>query len=121
VGIRAFLRYSTDKITFALRVIKGSTRAYAEAIDGAVYLCRDARGLACDVIIEFGDGRWGAVEIKIESSNEDIAAANLLKIKREVRSQHGGEAAFLMTVMSGGVGYRREDGVHSVPIGCLRP
>jgi predicted AAA+ superfamily ATPase len=125
----ALLRLTPEKLltdfnTFGLlfeSLCVRDIRTYAEAIDGAVYHYRDARGLECDVIIEFGDGRWGAIEIKLESANEDTAAANLLKIKREVRSQHGGEAAFLMAVTSGGVGYRREDGVYSVPIGCLRP
>jgi predicted AAA+ superfamily ATPase len=96
-------------------------RVYAESIDASVFHYRDARGLECDAIIEFGDGRWGAIEVKLGGSQEDAAAENLLKIRHEVKSQHGGEAAFLMVVTAQGMGYRRSDGVYSVPIGCLKP
>jgi predicted AAA+ superfamily ATPase len=112
--------YNTFGLLFESLCVR-DLRIYAEAIDGAVYHYRDARGLECDAIIEFGDGRWGAVEMKLGSSNEDAAARNLLKIRDSVKSQHGGEASFLMVVTADGIGYRRDDGVYSIPISCLKP
>jgi predicted AAA+ superfamily ATPase len=125
----ALLRMTPDKLltdynTFGLlfeSLCIRDIRTYADAIDASVCHYRDARGLECDAVIEFGDGRWGAAEIKLETHNEDAAAANLLKVYRNVRSQHGGEASFLMVVTSHGIGYRRDDGVYVVPIGCLGP
>ena len=96
-------------------------RTYAESIDATVYHYRDARGLECDAVIEYGDGRWGACEIKLNNGHVDQAAVNLLKIQQEVRSQHGGEAQFLMVISTGGYAYRRSDGVYLVPIECLCP
>jgi predicted AAA+ superfamily ATPase len=125
----ALLRMTPDKLladhnTFGLlfeSLCIRDIRTYAEAIDASVYHYRDARGLESDAIIEFGDGKWGAIEIKLGSAAEDAAAANLLKVRSSVKSRHGGEASFLMIVTSGGIAYRRDDGVYSVPIGCLKP
>lgn len=96
-------------------------KTYAEAIDGCVYHYRDARGLEADAIVEFGDGKWGAVEIKLGAKGEDKAAESLLRIQRQVYSQHGGKASFLMIVTPEGTAYRRKDGIYIVPITCLRP
>ena len=96
-------------------------KIYAEAIDGNVFHYRDARGLEADAIIELGDGRWGAIEIKLEGRNEEKAASSLLKLQREVRSQHGGAASFLAIITAVGMAYRRNDGIYMVPLACLRP
>jgi len=96
-------------------------RVYAEAIGARVFYYRDGRDLEADAIIELPDGRWGAVEVKLESTREDEAARTLLDIKRLVRSQHGGEASFLMVVTANGIAHRRADGVCVVPITCLKP
>ncbi|MDR1184818.1 MAG: DUF4143 domain-containing protein [Coriobacteriales bacterium] len=96
-------------------------RTYAEAVDASVWHYRDARGLECDAIVEFGDGTWGAIEVKLQNSQVEKAAANLQKINEVVRSQHGGPASFLAVLTAGGVGYRRSDGIYLIPIGCLRP
>ena len=125
----ALLRFTPDKMlvdfnTFGLffeSLCVRDLRTYAEAIDGDVFFYKDARGLECDAIIELADGRWGAVEIKLEQSLVPKAVDSLMKIASEVRSQHAGEPSFLMVLTSGEVGYKREDGVYVVPIGCLCP
>jgi predicted AAA+ superfamily ATPase len=125
----ALLRMTPEKLladhnTFGLlfeSMCVRDIRTYAEAIDASVYHYRDARGLESDAIIELGDGRWGAIEVKLGAAGEDAAAANLLKVQRNVKSQHGGEASFLMILTPTGIGYRRDDGVYSVPIACLKP
>ena len=96
-------------------------RVYAQALGASVYHYHDGRGLEADAIIEFPDGRWGAVEVKLQSVNEDKAAESLLAVKRLVRSQHGGPASFLMILTSSGIARRRPDGVYVVPITCLKP
>jgi predicted AAA+ superfamily ATPase len=96
-------------------------KVYANASGGSVSHYRDARGLECDAIVEYPDGRWCAVEVKFAKGSEDTAATNLLKIAREVRSQHGGAASFLIILTAGEIAYKREDGVYVVPIGCLKP
>jgi hypothetical protein len=96
-------------------------RVYAQATGGGVFHYRDARNLECDAIIEWPDGRWGAVEIKLDVRHEDDAAATLLKIQRLVRSQHGGPPSFLAVITGRGHAYRRPDCVYTLPITTLRP
>jgi predicted AAA+ superfamily ATPase len=96
-------------------------RVYAEAAGAGVFHYRDARGLECDAIVEWPDGRWGAIEIKLDVSHEDDAAATLLRVQRLVRSQHGGPPAFLAVLTGTGYAYQRADGVYSLPITSLSP
>ncbi|MDR1806622.1 MAG: DUF4143 domain-containing protein [Propionibacteriaceae bacterium] len=125
----ALLRLTPDKLvtdfnTFGLlfeSLCVRDLRTYAEAADASVWHYRDARGLECDAIIEHADGRWGAVEIKLDKTREDEAAANLLRLQGAVRSQHAGPASFLLVLTADGYAYRRPDGVYSVPISCLGP
>jgi predicted AAA+ superfamily ATPase len=112
--------YNTFGLLFESLCVR-DLRCYAGANDANVYHYRDARDLECDVIIECGNGNWGAIEIKLESNRIEQAVTSLLKIKDEVRSQHGGEAKFLMVIVSQGYAYRRDDGIYIVPISCLRP
>jgi len=63
---------------------------------------------------------WGAVEIKLGGNDIDMAAANLLKLKNRVDANKIKEPKFLMILTGLDYGYTRPDGVHVVPIGCLR-
>jgi predicted AAA+ superfamily ATPase len=96
-------------------------RVYAEASGGSVFHYRDARNLECDAIIEWPDGRWGAVEIKADPAQVEVAATTLHRVQALVRSQHGGSPAFLAVVTGTGFAYRRPDGIVVVPITALRP
>ena len=96
-------------------------RIYAGAFSATVSHYRDARDLECDAIVEWPDGRWGAIEIKLESRREDDAAATLLRIGQLVRSQSGGAASFLAVITADGFARRRPDGIYAIPITCLGP
>ncbi|MDR0831441.1 MAG: DUF4143 domain-containing protein [Bacillales bacterium] len=91
-------------------------RVYAQAIDGEVFHYRDKNGLECDAIVQLKDGRWGAVEVKMGSSEIDEAATNLIKLSSLVKKQ----PIFLMILTGTDIAYRRPDGVFIVPIGCLK-
>jgi predicted AAA+ superfamily ATPase len=125
----ALLRLSTGKLltdfsTFGMlfeSLAIRDLRVYAESQDATVSHYRDARGLECDAIVEWGDGRWGAIEVKLEDSRVEQAAATLSQIAAQVRSQHGGPPAFCAVVTATGLAYRRQDGIAVVPLPCLRP
>ncbi len=95
-------------------------RVYAEAIDGKLYHYRDKNGLECDAVIVLRDGRWGAVEIKLGSNEFDKAAENLKTFSNIIDTNKLKEPSFLMILTGTKFGYVREDGVHVVPLGCLR-
>lgn len=94
-------------------------RIYAQFLNGEVFHYRDSDGLECDAVIHLNDGRWAALEIKLGSSKIDEAAANLIKLKNKVDLKQ--KPSFLAIVTATKYGYKREDGVYVIPIGCLKP
>jgi predicted AAA+ superfamily ATPase len=114
----------TDFNTFGLlfeSLAVRDLRCYAEAGDAQVFHYRDLRDLECDAIVERRDGAWGAVEVKLGASGLAAAKENLMNIRRQVRSQHGGTASFLLVVTNTPYAYRDSDGIYFVPLGCLQP
>jgi predicted AAA+ superfamily ATPase len=114
----------TDFNTFGLlfeSLAVRDLRCYAEAADAQVFHYHDLRDLECDALVERRDGAWGAVEIKLGSTQTDAAKANLLTIQKKVTSQHRGPASFLLVVTNTPYAYRDSDGVYFVPLACLRP
>ncbi len=95
-------------------------RVYAQANNGKVYHYRDKNELEVDAIIHLNNGKWGAVEIKLGSSDIDKAARNLLKLKEKIDIDKMREPSFLMVVTGTKYAYKRDDGVLVVPIGCLK-
>jgi len=95
-------------------------RIYAEALGGKVSHYRDKSGLECDVIVVLRDGRWGAVEIKLGSNEFDKAAKNLRKLSEVIDHKKMNKPSFLMILTGTKFGYKRDDGVLIVPIGCLK-
>ena len=96
-------------------------RVYAEGMDGSVYYLRNNNGYEVDFIVELRDGRWGAFEAKLGTSEYDKAAANLLKLREFVDTDRCGEPSFLAILTGAPMGYTRGDGVRVVPLGCLGP
>ena len=97
-----------------LRVLSGP-------LDATVHHYRDSSQLEIDAIVRCADGRWGAFEVKLGASQVDTAARQLLRFKDRVDLSGVGEPSVLAVVTARGVAYKRPDGVHVVPIGCLGP
>lgn len=95
-------------------------RIYSDYLDGKVYHYRDKTNLECDAIIVLRDGSWGAIEIKMGAKEFDTAAENLLKLKERINTEKMLNPSFLMILSATDIGYTREDGIHVVPIGCLK-
>ena len=95
-------------------------RVYAQANDGYVYHYRDKNGLEADAIVELFDGRWGAVKIKMGAKETDKAIDNLIKLRNKIDTDKMGEPSFMMVLTAGEYAHPYRDGVHIVPIGCLK-
>jgi len=95
-------------------------RIYAESIDGSVYHYRDKSGLEIDAIVQLGDGRWGAAEIKLGAGDVDKACNNLLKLKRVVDTDKMNEPSFLMVLTGTEYAFQMKNGIWIVPLGCLK-
>lgn len=96
-------------------------RVYAQASDGQVLQYRDNTGLEIDAIVEIGDGRWGAFEVKLGQRLVDEAAGSLRRFAERVDTAKAGEPAVLAVIVGTGYGFVRDDGVAVVPIGVLGP
>ena len=95
-------------------------RTYGEVHGAKAYHYRDKAGREADLVLQFPDGRWALIEIKMrEQEAVDEAARNLIRLKEDIDELH--QPAFLMVVTHGEAGFRREDGVYQIPLGCLRP
>ena len=95
-------------------------RVYLDKLDGRVFYYRDKNELEADCILKLDDERWAAVEVKVGGNQLDAAAANLIKLKNTVNTDHMKEPSFLMIIYAGTSAYKRADGVYVVPIGCLK-
>ncbi len=96
-------------------------RVYAQAADARVLQYRDNGGLEVDAIIEAGDGRWMAFEVKLGHGQIDDAAASLTRFAKRIDTARCGSPALLGVIVATGYGYRREDGVAVIPVGALGP
>jgi predicted AAA+ superfamily ATPase len=96
-------------------------RIYAQAADAQVLHYRDSGGLEVDAVVECGDGRWMAFEVKLGHGQIDDAAASLSRFAERIDRARCGSPALLGVIVASGYGYRREDGVAVIPIGALGP
>ena len=95
-------------------------RSMVEARFGRVYHYRDNTGLEIDLILEFEDGTWAAIEVKLGESRIERAEKNLLTLRdSRVDTERVGIPAFLAIVTAGTYASTRPSGVHVLPLGAL--
>lgn len=95
-------------------------RVYAQALGGDVYHYRDETGLEVDAIVELGDGRWAAFEVRLGGARHvDTAAANLAKLAAKVSERRAAQLCSRNVLTAGTTSYTRPDGVNVVALGHL--
>jgi len=93
---------------------------YSEAIGAKLSHYHDANELEVDAIIELGT-KWAGVEIKMGAHRVQDGAASLMRLRNKLVSKGASKPAFLCVITGGGPLFTREDGVHVIPIDCLKP
>ena len=96
-------------------------RVYAQPLGGRLSHWRDNNQHEVDIIITLDDGRWGAIEVKMNPDAVDAAAASLLRFKDKVDTAKTGEPAFLAVATTRAAALRRGDGVYVLPVASLGP
>ena len=113
-----------DITTFGLlfeSLVIHDLRIYADTIGAHVYKYRDSKRREADAVIQFNDGSWALIEVKLGGEEDIIQAANnLIKIANDIDNEKTGQPAFLMVVTKNKVAYRMENGVYVVPLSCLK-
>ncbi len=95
-------------------------RVFSESFDGTVYHYRDKSGLECDAVIHLRNGSYGLIEVKLGGNDIENAAETLISLKNKIDTNRMQAPSFLMVITGTEFGYRRDDGVYVVPLGCLK-
>jgi len=93
---------------------------YSEAIGAKLSHYHDANELEVDAIIEQGP-KWAAVEIKLGAHRIDEGVDALNRLKSKLASKGVAPPAFSAIITGGGPCHTRSDGIHVIPIDCLKP
>lgn len=96
-------------------------RVYAQPLHGTLSHWRDNNGHEVDVILTLDDGRWAALEVKMNPDHIDEAAHSLLRFLNKVDISKVGAPAFTAVVTTRSPAYRRRDGVLVLPVAALGP
>ena len=95
-----------------------STRVYAQAVEATVKHLRTGRGdHEVDLIVERGDGRVVAIEVKLARTVEDGDVKHL----RWLAGKLGPDLLDAVVITTGPEAYRRADGIGVVPASLLGP
>lgn len=102
-------------------------KIYSSAVDGSVSYYHDRYGLEADAVLHLNDGRYALIEFKLGSHEIDEGAKHLNQIEKLVEAYNEMEKQCpmrlpdLKLIITGTqYGYKRDDGVYVVPIGCLK-
>ena len=102
-------------------------RIYSQALGGKISYYHDRYDLEADAVLHLQDGRYALLEFKLGSDEIKKGAAHLLEIRELVRKYNEKEGQIrlrepdlLMVITGGPIAYTRPDGVHVVPLACLR-
>lgn len=125
----ALLNASPDKLLNDLEtlgflfeaLVERDLRIYAESFEASLYHYQDYNNNEIDAVIEMGDGRWCAFEIKLGANQIDAAAKNLLDINQKIKGENGKPASVLCVICGmSNAAYQRPDGVYVVPVTALK-
>ena len=102
-------------------------KIYSSSSNGTVSYYHDIYGLEADAVLHLDDGRYALIEIKLGQSEVDEGAKHLCKIESLIKEHNKTETQtplrlpdLKMVITGSQYGYRREDGVFVIPLGCLR-
>lgn len=102
-------------------------KVYSEPLDGSVSYYHDRNDVEADAVVHLGDGRFALIEVKLGANEVDKGAKNLNTIERLIKERNEKERQNpmrlpdLKIILTGTeYGYRRQDGVFVIPLGCLK-
>lgn len=102
-------------------------KIYSSAMNGEVSYYHDRYGLEADAVLHLKDGRYALIEFKLGSKEIDMGAKHLCEIERLISEYNKKEKQvplrlpdLKLVVTATEYGYKREDGVYVIPIGCLK-
>lgn len=102
-------------------------KIYSSAFDGRISYYHDRYGLEADGVLHLNNGQYALIEFKLGSAEIDMGAKHLCEIERLIKEYNKKEKQCplrlpdLKLVITGTkYGYRRDDDVFVIPIGCIK-
>lgn len=102
-------------------------KVYSSKFNGDVCYYHDRYGLEADAVLFLEDGRYALIEIKLGQNEIEEGAKHLCEIESLIKEYNEKEKQRflrlpdLKIIITGTeFGYRRDDGVFVIPIGCLK-
>lgn len=104
-------------------------RIYGMKNHAEIAYYHDRNGLECDAVYILPDGRYALIEVKLGLEAAKNASASLVKIKNLIESYNASVTdksqimplpSALIVIHGGDKAYTLPNGVHLVPIGCLK-
>lgn len=103
-------------------------KAYTADFNSTIGYYRDRYGLEADLVLHLEDERYALIECKLGSSEIEKGAAHLCELHSLICEHNKNENQMpirepdLKIVLTGGsMAYTRTDGVHVIPLACLKP
>ncbi|MCQ3035645.1 MAG: DUF4143 domain-containing protein [Bacilli bacterium] len=102
-------------------------KIYSSKMNGQISYYHDRYGLEADGVLHLKDGRYALLEFKLGTKEIEEGAKHLCEIERLIAEFNKKETQCplrlpdLKIIITGGqYGYKRDDGVFVIPIGCLK-
>lgn len=102
-------------------------KIYSSAFDGYVSYYHDRYGLEADCVLHLNDGRYALIEFKLGSSEINQASEHLSKIENLIKKYNESEKQnpiripdLKIIITATKYGYKLDNGVFVIPIGCLK-
>ncbi len=115
-----FRRMDTFGLLFESMAVR-DLRTYCDSIGASLYKYRDSKKREADAVIQFKDGSWALIEVKLGGiADVESASEKLLNIANDIDEEKTGPLAFLMVITKDSFSYKRDDGVYVVPLACLK-
>ncbi len=101
-------------------------RVYSSAFNGHISYYHDNLDLEADCVLSLDDGRYAVIEFKFGDFEVDKGAENLNKLESLIDKFNQTHNAKIrmpdlkIVITAGEYGYKRDDGVFVIPIGCLK-
>lgn len=94
---------------------------YAQSLDAKIYHYQDYKDNEIDSIIEFKDGSWCAIEIKLGINEAEETSNSLTKVCNDIFLASGQKPIFKCVIYgSGNLAFKDKNGVYIFPITALK-
>lgn len=103
-------------------------KIYTSKFNGSISYYHDRFGLEADAVLHLDDGRYAILEFKLGESEVEKASAHLCKIEQLIDDHNKNNKKspirkpdLKIIITATEYGYKRDDEVFVIPIGCLSP